>query len=112
MIQFDEILGTLAVSLWAVFMFARVMTQKKKFETPYVFVFDFVSLMALVGPIGYAVICIWARDELIFEDQQEPPSTGIEKKALMKHSRGGEDERIFEKTQAHQTPADGSAGHN
>jgi hypothetical protein len=98
MIQYDEIIGSLAVSLWAVFMFARVMSQKKRFETSYVFIFDFVSLTALVGPVGYAVICIWARDELIFEDQQERRGAIIGKIETFKHSRGGEDERIFEET--------------
>lgn len=86
LLQYDEMIGSLAITLWAVFMFASVMSQKHKFETAYIFIFDFVTFTALLGPIGYAVICIWARDELIFEDQKEQRSSRVEKKEIVKPS--------------------------
>lgn len=79
LIQYDEFISCLAMALWAVFLFTKVMSQKKKFGTFYVFIFDFVTLTALLGPLGYAVICIWARDELIFEDQQGRKGNSVEK---------------------------------
>ena len=80
LLQYDEIIGSLAISLWAVFMFASVMSQKHKFETAYLLIFNFVTFTVLLGPIGYAVICIWARDELIFEDQKGQRSIRVERK--------------------------------
>lgn len=92
LIQYDEIISSLAIVLWAVFMFTKVMSQKKKFETTYVFIFDFITLTALLGPVGYAVICIWARDELIFEDQKEQQGTGVEKVDIAEPNLGGKTE--------------------
>lgn len=83
LLQYDEIISSLAILLWALFLFARVMSQKKKFETPYIFIFDFITLTALLGPLGYAAICVWARDELIFEDQKEREANGLEQMSLL-----------------------------
>lgn len=33
--------------------------------------FYFLAQVALLGPVGHAVACIWARDELVFEEKAE-----------------------------------------
>lgn len=86
LIQYDEMIGSLAMAIWAVFMLTKKMREKKKFDTPYIFLFDFVSLIALLGPIGYAVVCIWARDELVFEGQ-ERQSASVEEKENLEPNR-------------------------
>lgn len=96
LLQYDEITFSLALSLWAVFMFTRAMDQKKKFETAYVFIFDFISLMALCGPVGYAVICLWSRDELIFGDQNEQRNTAPEISRI-EATQGGKHEWTLDK---------------
>ena len=89
LLRYDEIISSLAIAVWAVFLFTQVMSQKKKFETTYVFIFDFITLTALLGPLGYAVICIWARDELIFEDQKErEEGSEVEKISLVGSNPG------------------------
>lgn len=70
-LQFDEIIGSAAVALWATVLFARELRKNKKVRKTYMLVLNFIFKTALVGPIGYAVICIWARDELIFKKQIE-----------------------------------------
>lgn len=88
LLRYDEIISSLAIVVWAVFLFTQAMSQKKKFETTYVFIFDFITLTALLGPLGYAVICIWARDELIFEDQKEREGSGVEQISLVGSNPG------------------------
>ena len=88
LLQYDEFISSLAIVVWAVFLFAKVMSRKKKFETTYVFMFDFITFIALLGPLGCAVICIWARDELIFEDQKERQSNREEQMSLVESNQG------------------------
>ena len=92
LIQYDEIMSSLAIILWAVFLFTKVMSQKKKFETTYVFIYDFITLTALLGPLGYAVVCIWARDELIFEDLKELETNSVEKRGIVELNSGDKTE--------------------
>ena len=35
------------------------------------FIFNLISRMALLGPVGYAVLCICARDEAILENPRD-----------------------------------------
>lgn len=88
LIQYDEFISSLAIVVWAVFLFTKVMSQKKKFDTTYLFIFDFITLTALLGPLGYAVVCIWARDELIFEDQKERERDGVEQMNIVGYNLG------------------------
>ena len=71
MIQYDEILGSLAVVLWAFFLFATAFNKHKKVDTAFVLIFNCITIPALVGPIGYGVICMWGRDELVFEEKSD-----------------------------------------
>lgn len=76
-IQYDEIIGSIAVVLWALFLFTTA------FHTSYsqgrgtnaavawALIFHSVTLTALAGPLGYAAIAIWGRDELVFAREKE-----------------------------------------
>ncbi|MCJ1469009.1 hypothetical protein MMC07_007641 [Pseudocyphellaria aurata] len=77
-IQYDEIIGSVAVVLWALFLLT---TALQRFSSQvgvagsttaaWAVIFDFVTFTALVGPLGYAVIAMWSRDELIFASGAE-----------------------------------------
>ena len=76
MIQYDEIIGSVAVVLWALFLLTTAFHRSSKERganaaTAWVLAFDFVTLTALVGPLGYAVIAMWGRDELVFAREKE-----------------------------------------
>lgn len=71
MIQYDEALASVAVVLWAFYLFATAFNKLKKADTAFALIFNFITIPALVGPIGYAVVCIWGRDELVFEEKSD-----------------------------------------
>lgn len=76
MIQYDEIIGSVAVVLWALFLLATAFHRFSEERganatTAWVLAFDFVTLTALVGPLGYAVIAMWGRDEMVFAREKE-----------------------------------------
>lgn len=69
-IQYDEIIGSAAVVLWALFLFTTASREKKGANAAAAAAWGLglgsVALSALVGPLGYAVIAVWGRDELVF----------------------------------------------
>lgn len=81
-IQYDEIIGSVAVVLWALFLFTaafhRLSSQEREVNAPgvWVMVFGFVTLTALVGPLGCAVIAMWSRDELLLAKGKEKRKDG------------------------------------
>lgn len=77
MIQYDLIVGSLAVMLWTFFLFMTAFNELKTVNTAFVLIFDCVSIPALVGPMGYAVICMWGRDELVFEERNDVPKKTV-----------------------------------
>ncbi|MCJ1267865.1 hypothetical protein MMC22_007751 [Lobaria immixta] len=76
-IQYDEIIGSIAVVLWALFLFTtafhRSYSQGRgaNVAAAWALIFHSVTLTALAGPLGYAAIAIWGRDELVFARQKE-----------------------------------------
>ncbi|KAL8893647.1 MAG: hypothetical protein Q9192_005060 [Flavoplaca navasiana] len=65
LLQYDEIVGTTAMLLWSTTIYIIAMEQRGPA--------GWVSLMikgivieTLVGPVGFAVAALWARDEIIF----------------------------------------------
>lgn len=78
MIQYDEIIGSVAVVLWALFLLTTALHRSASqagiagsTTAAWAVVFDLVTFTALVGPLGYAVVAIWGRDELVFASGQE-----------------------------------------
>ena len=71
LVQCDECIGSLSIALWSIVLLVQGYQNQRK--SP-----DYVSLalygvvaMALTGPLGFAVACIWARDELVQEGDQK-----------------------------------------
>lgn len=81
-LQFDEIIASAAVALWAAVLLERELSQIRRVRKTYALALDFIFKTALVGPIGYAVLCIWTRDELIFEKKIEENAKKNEDKVL------------------------------
>ena len=70
LLQYDEIVGSTAMLLWASFMYLRA-------RNPYITttnwlqdVVMFTLVTVLAGPAGTAVALIWARDELVLKQKK------------------------------------------
>ncbi|OKL61251.1 hypothetical protein UA08_03389 [Talaromyces atroroseus] len=68
-LQWDNIIGSLAVLLWAVI--ANVSAHRKtEGQVGWLcLLFQISTSLALTGPIGTAVRLVWERDELVFEEE-------------------------------------------
>lgn len=76
-IQYDEIIGSVAFVLWALFLFTAALHRSSSQESggsasvAWLLAFSSIPLTALVGPLGFAVIALWGRDELVFVRENE-----------------------------------------
>lgn len=71
LLQYDFLVGSAAIAIWASTL---VMMPKRRVHTIWTWLrqaLEFILLTALVGPFGYAISCIWARDEFDFERVSE-----------------------------------------
>lgn len=65
-LQWDLLIGSTAMLLWAIALRVRVETPRSSLSA-YVSQFAFLLLVSLViGPSGAAVVAVWTRDELVF----------------------------------------------
>ncbi|MCJ1477789.1 hypothetical protein MMC13_006462 [Lambiella insularis] len=64
LLQYDEMVGSTAVLLWASFMYANAKSQNKTFSSWGQMALLVTLLTVLAGPTGCAVALLWARDEL------------------------------------------------
>lgn len=65
LLQYDQLIGSTSMALFATVLYIR---KLRKYETSGVSISMVVRgtfAFLLTGPLGYAVACIWARDELI-----------------------------------------------
>lgn len=70
-LQWDLLIGAIAVLLWALTLWISAKRQEGSF---YQWVIGFIKagvLSVAVGPCGAAVIAVWARDELVFRRAAE-----------------------------------------
>jgi len=70
-LQYDEAIGSIAVFLWATFMFVSVYGTKHSFIQWTKLVLGMALLTALAGPMGCSLALMWARDELVFEGKRQ-----------------------------------------
>ncbi|MCJ1404566.1 hypothetical protein MMC11_007792 [Xylographa trunciseda] len=66
-LQYDEAVGSIAVLIWATFMFASVYGKKQPFSHWAKLALGMTLLTTLTGPMGCSVALMWARDELVFD---------------------------------------------
>ena len=65
LLQYDEITGSTAMATWATVLFANTYKSGKAYQSPVTLTLKGIATLALTGPLGYAVACIWARDEIL-----------------------------------------------
>ena len=66
-LQYDEAIGSIAVVLWASFMFINVYGGKHPLRQWVKLAMGMVLFLSLTGPMGCSVALMWARDEMVFE---------------------------------------------
>lgn len=71
LMQYDQLIGSTAIDLWASILFLQARRRARKESISPSLVFNGAAAMLLAGPLGYAIACIWARDEIIFGDKAE-----------------------------------------
>ncbi len=71
LLQYDFIVGSVALSVWASALYINTYRKGGKSDDWMALFCYFIARVALLGPIGHAVACIWARDELIFDEKAE-----------------------------------------
>ena len=65
LLQYDEYIGSLSIATWAAVLLLQTReNHRMSANYPTSIIYGLV-IMALTGPLGFAVACIWARDELV-----------------------------------------------
>ena len=72
-LQYDEIIGSTALLIWATILYVRADSRQKAFDKWPQLVVAMSFLMLLTGPSGCAVTLLWARDELILDGNKAEP---------------------------------------
>ena len=67
LLQYDEYIGSLSIAVWAVVLLAQAYRNQRRSADHTRLAFYGLIAIALTGPLGFAVACIWARDELVHE---------------------------------------------
>ena len=69
LLQYDECIGSLSVALWAALLLAQSRNTRRISESLVTSFMYGTIILALTGPLGFAVACVWARDELVYESE-------------------------------------------
>ena len=65
MLQYDQLFGSISMAIFATVVYAPKYHKSQKATKATIQVLYALIIMALAGPLGYTVACIWARDELV-----------------------------------------------
>ena len=72
LLQYDNYTGTFSIALWATVLLVQGYRNQQREMAGYIqLVFYGIILLALTGPLGYAAACLWARDELVFDNESD-----------------------------------------
>ena len=66
LLQYDELIGSVAMQLWALVLFFQTRDIVPRPMHKIRFFVLSVMTLALTGPLGFVVALVWARDEMIF----------------------------------------------
>ena len=66
LLQYDFFVGSAAFIIWTSTLLLNMHRNKTSLRRCLTQAFGFTVLTAVAGPFGYAVACIWTRDELVF----------------------------------------------
>lgn len=76
LLQYDELIGSISMALFTTVLYIHIYRITKVYNTWTTQVLGGIAALVLTGPLGYAVACTWARDELIaaedLEDTKKP----------------------------------------
>ena len=79
LLQYDELIGSGAMLLWALALFFNVYKTTSWSYSPSILCLGATVTFVLTGPLGLATACMWARDELVFaEDEKLEKKKGCE----------------------------------
>lgn len=70
-LQYDETVGSTAMAIFTTVMYALKYQTSKRSANVASLVAQGLAIATLTGPLGYAVACIWARDEMVFSENDE-----------------------------------------
>lgn len=71
LLQYDEFVGSSSMAFFATVLYIhkrRIGTTYSEYVAP---VLQGIGVLLLTGPLGYAVACVWARDELIAAERSD-----------------------------------------
>lgn len=71
LLQYDEMFGAAALIFWAVSIYLHADRKERGWGRWMVLVARALGVWAFAGPLGVVVLCIWARDELVFGREVE-----------------------------------------
>ena len=69
--QYDELIGSTSIALFSTVMYACARQKTKTDQGIGSLIVRGLAAVVLTGPLGYAVACMWARDELITQKDDE-----------------------------------------
>lgn len=79
-LQWDDLIGSTALLLWALALY-KAAHQQVSVELRWAELgWKVVLLSVAIGPVGAAVVLIWARDELVFEKASRRGENGHDRK--------------------------------
>ncbi len=70
LLQYDELIGSTSMALFATVMYISACQGIKTSRSVVSLVFQGLAIAIVTGPLGFAVACIWARDEIIVESDK------------------------------------------
>ncbi len=71
LLQYDELIGSTSMVLFATMLYINQCQISKVYSNFTLQVMCGITALILTGPLGFAVACIWARDELIATEPLE-----------------------------------------
>ncbi len=71
LLQYDEFIGSTSMALFTTVLYINIYRISKVYSNFTYQVMHGIAALVLTGPLGYAVACMWARDELIAAEDLE-----------------------------------------
>lgn len=71
LLQYDQLIGSASMALFATFMYVLARQRISPRHSIGSLFVGGLAVAIVTGPLGYAVACIWARDELIVQADRE-----------------------------------------
>ncbi len=71
LLQYDNFIGSSSMALWASTLFLQARKSGKGSSNFVTICILGLATVAVTGPLGYAVACVWARDEIVLAKEVE-----------------------------------------